>query len=141
MSPVERGSPMVQRFADFFGEEASSYFDLRCVSGELDREIVVINPMLGLGVREEEIIAALEPLGWKRPKDAGVNSTNCRLNDFGVYIHARRHGFHPYAFEIAEQLRHGLISREEATAKLVTLPTKRDVSWLAERLGLDIDAI
>jgi len=134
-------SPMVNRFVTFFGEEARSYFDLRLTAGDPAREITVINPMLGLALREEELIAALEPFGWKRPKDAGVTSTNCRLNDLGVYIHERRHGFHPYAFEIAEQLRQGLMSADEAAAKLAALPTRKDVSWLADRIGLELDAL
>jgi len=133
-------APMVSRFVRHFGEEARPYFELPQTRGDVERQVVVINPMLGLSVSEKEIVAALEPLGWKRPLDTGVTSTNCRLNDLGVYIHSRRHGFHPYAFEIAEQLRHGLMTLEEAAAKPDTLPTADDVAWLADGIGLDVHA-
>jgi hypothetical protein len=134
-------APMVERLASYFGEDARGYFQLQHGVGDGAREVTVVNPMLGLAVSEGEIIAALAPLGWIRPKETGVTSTNCRLNDLGVFLHDRRHGFHPYAFEIAEQLRHGLVSREEAAAKLEALPTRDDVAWLAERLGVELDAV
>ena len=127
---------MVSRFTRHFGAAARQHFSMP----ESDRSISVINPMLGQSLSEDEIIAALEPLGWRRPPDTGVTSTNCRLNDLGVYMHHRRHGFHPYAFEIAEQLRHGLITREAAQAKLAAIPERADIDWLAERLELDPDA-
>lgn len=128
---------MVNRFVRHFGEEARPYFEVP------DRgrtpEVTIVNPMLGLDVGEDEILAALEPLGWRRPVDTGVTSTNCRLNDLGVYMHTRRHGFHPYAFEIADQLRHGLTTRPEALRKLETLPAAEDVAWLAQRIGVRPD--
>ena len=133
-------SPMVHRFVNFLGEEARAFFELYPATKGPDREITVINPMLGLAIREEEIIASLAPLGWQRPVDSGVTSTNCRLNDLGVYVHQRRHGFHPYAFEIAEQVRHGLMSQEEAAVKLAALPTRHEVAGLAHQIGLEIDA-
>jgi hypothetical protein len=130
---------MVNRFVHFFGEEARPYFEIERPGAA--QEVTVINPMLGLGVAEDEIIRALEPLGWTRPTDTGVTSTNCRLNDLGVFTHTRRHGFHPYAFEIAEQLRQGLMSKDEAIHKLETLPSRQDVAWLAERIGVEPDAL
>lgn len=129
--------PMVDRFVRAFGEEARSYFELRVQNDE--DSIVVINPMLAIEVSEGEILETLEPLGWTKPRDTGVTSTNCRLNDLGVFLHTKRHGFHPYAHEIAEQLRQGLISKELANHKLQTLPSEEDVRWLADRIQLDIN--
>src|SRR5204863_7329528 len=74
---------LVERFARAFGEEARTYFELRATEGE----VVVIHPMLGCSVTEEDILAALVPFGWTRPRDTGVTSTNCKANDLGVYIH------------------------------------------------------
>ena len=136
---VKVRAPMVNRFVRFFGEQARPYFELsRGVEGTT--EVIVINPMLGLSVTEDEIIDSLKPLGWTRPRDTGLTSTNCRLNDLGVYTHSRKHGFHPYAFEIAEQLRNGLLTLEEASAKLEAIPSRDAVAWLAEGIGVDVDA-
>ena len=124
----------VRRYVGHFGADAADYFSLP--PNTPDRDIIVINPMLGLMLREDEIIGALAPLGWMRPTDTGVTSTNCRLNDLGVYIHSRRHGFHPYIFEIADQVRHGLLGRGTAVSKLEALPRYDQVEWLAQRIGV-----
>jgi tRNA(Ile)-lysidine synthase TilS/MesJ len=131
-------SPMVNRFASALGDVVRPYFELPEGDCSL-REITVINPMLGLALTEAEILAALEPLGWIRPVDTGITSTNCRLNDLGVFIHSNRHGFHPYALEIAEQLRAGTMSLEEGREKLDRLPSRADVTDLAAQVGLTED--
>ena len=129
---------MVKRFVEHFGKDANQYFSLLGERG-IDREphkIAVVNPMLGLSVTEEEIIETLRPLGWERPEDTGITSTNCLLNDLGVYVHHKLHGFHPYIMEIAEQVRNGLMAREEALSKLRAVPRREEVSWQAEAIGL-----
>jgi tRNA(Ile)-lysidine synthase TilS/MesJ len=128
---------IVEQMVSRIGERARPHFELPASAD--DREIVIINPMLGVDLDEGDIVASLQPLGWVAPKDTGVTSTNCRLNDLGVYMHSQRHGFHPYAMEIAEQLRHGTLTREKAVAKLQALPTRDQVGWLAERIGLAPD--
>ena len=129
---------VVEQMVGRVGEQARRYFELPAAGD--DREIVIVNPMLGVDLDEDEIVASLAPLGWVAPLDTGVTSTNCRLNDLGVYLHSRRHGFHPYAMEIAEQLRHGTLSREKAMVKLQALPAREQVAWLADRIGLAPDA-
>lgn len=131
----------VEQMVGRLGEQARPYFELPPAAGaDDDPEIVIVNPMLGVDLDEQDIVASLAPLGWVAPRDTGVTSTNCRLNDLGVYLHSHRHGFHPYAMEIAEQLRHGTLSREKALAKLQALPAREQVVWLAERIGLPPDA-
>ena len=63
--------------------------------------------MLALAVPEEEIIAAIETLGWRKTSDTGVNSTNCQLNDLGIAVHFKKLRYNPYVMEIAEQVRGG----------------------------------
>ena len=36
-------------------------------------------------------------------------------------------------------LRYGLLTREQAAAKLDTIPTREHVAWLAQRIGLADD--
>ena len=45
---VKVRTPMVNRYVRFFGEEARPYFELAHVSQEPTKEVIVINPMLGL---------------------------------------------------------------------------------------------
>lgn len=129
----------VDRFESSVGHNARQYFSLPTEGLDAEREIIVINPMLGLSISEEDIIKALEPMGWKRPKDTGRTSTNCRLNDLGVYIHSNKYKFHPYAMEVAEQLRGGTMTREKAEKKLNILPTRIEVTELAHQIGLSDD--
>ena len=127
---------MVNKFEKVFGSESKPFFSLPIVEGKDHPEITVINPMLGLSVTEEEILETLKELGWKRPKDTGITSTNCRLNDLGVHLHTRQHGFHPYVLEIADQVRHGLVDKEKALAKLNKVPSRDQIQWLADKLQL-----
>lgn len=139
--PNPTRAAMVRRFVQAFGDEARPYFTFHQTFAPADQVITVINPMLGFAVPEDELLHDLATLGWKRPRDTGLTSTNCRLNDLGVYLHHRRHGFHAYALEIADQLRHGLISRDEAERKLSTIPERRDIDWLAEKIGVSSDGL
>lgn len=54
---------------------------------------------------------------WLRPRDTG-RSTNCLINDVGIYVHKRQRGFHNYALPYSWDVRLGQKTREEAMAEL-----------------------
>lgn len=122
------------------GAEAQFYMSLASIGAAVadDRLIRIINPLLAWPIPEEDIVAELSTLGWRRPTDTGLNSSNCRLNDLGVLMHWRKHGFHPYEGELADLVRTGVMSREDALAKLDQLPTMSEVADIATRLNLAI---
>ena len=64
------------------------------------------------------LFETIKELGWQKPGDTDVNSTNCLLNSLGNTIHKRQHGFHPYASELSKLIREGYISRENALSKI-----------------------
>ena len=97
-------------------------------------KLTVINPMLGLEISEEDIITKISLHGWLKPSDTGANSSNCLLNDYGIYKHAEKYGFNPYMQEIAEQVRHGLMSRDEGLKKVNEIPDYKDVKHLEKKL-------
>jgi PP-loop superfamily ATP-utilizing enzyme len=134
---------MMDRYKTAFGDESRNYFELpeSLLSTTPIKKITILNPMLTLQIGEEEIIEQLAPLGWKPTLDTGSNSSNCRLNDFGIAVHAHNHGFNPYVFELSESVRHGLITREKAMQKALNVPSLDEVRWQAERLELDLDAL
>ena len=86
------------------------------------RKINIVNPMLAFGVSEDQIIEEISTLGWRKTNDTGSNSTNCLLNDLGIAVHYKQHQYNPYVNEIAEQVRTGLMSREEAIHKVQDIP-------------------
>jgi acyl carrier protein len=54
---------------------------------------------------------------WLRPSDTG-RSTNCRINDVGIYLHKKQRGYHNYALPYSWDVRLGQKTREEAMAEL-----------------------
>ncbi|MEM9123780.1 MAG: phosphopantetheine-binding protein, partial [Pseudomonadota bacterium] len=58
-----------------------------------------------------------EHVPWIRPGDTG-RSTNCLINDVGIYVHKRREGFHNYALPYSWDVRMGHKTREAALEEL-----------------------
>jgi amino acid adenylation domain-containing protein len=54
---------------------------------------------------------------WVRPADTG-RSTNCLINDIGIYVHRKERGFHSYALPYSWDVRLGHKTREAALAEL-----------------------
>ena len=52
-----------------------------------------------------------------RPSDTG-RSTNCRINEVGIYVHQKERGFHNYALPYSWDVRMGLKTRHEAMDEL-----------------------
>jgi hypothetical protein len=94
----------------------------------------IISPLPIVGYDEAEIYRVIAGLGWSKPNDVDPNSTNCRLNAFGIIRHKNRYGFHPYDYEMSQLVRLGAMSREAALEK-VTDPSGRviDVATEIER--------
>lgn len=55
---------------------------------------------------------------WRAPRDTGLCSTNCRVNDVGIYVHQAERGFHNYGRPLSWDCRLGVISRDEAFSEL-----------------------
>jgi len=58
-----------------------------------------------------------EQTPWRRPSDTG-RSTNCLINDVGIFVHKHRRGFHNYALPYSWDVRLGQKQRDEAMAEL-----------------------
>jgi amino acid adenylation domain-containing protein len=66
----------------------------------------------------EDMYAYIEKkVGWKRPADTG-RSTNCLLNDVGIYVHNKERGFHNYSLPYSWDVRMGHVSRPDALKEL-----------------------
>ncbi len=77
-----------------------------------------VHPLAFLPYNEETIIKRIKTLGWVKPDDTDPNSSNCLLNAYANHIHRQRYNFHPYAWEIANMVREGVMSREEGLGKI-----------------------
>ena len=87
-----------------------------------------------------EIYRTLRAKGWKRPSDTG-RSTNCRINDLGIFVHTRREGYHNYAVPYAWDVRMGVKTREEAAAELRDELDAARMAGLMDEIGLDTSAL
>jgi tRNA(Ile)-lysidine synthase TilS/MesJ len=95
-----------------------------------------VHPLAFLAYDEEAIVAEIGSLGWRAPQDTDANSTNCLLNGFANQVHMEQYGFHPYAFEIANLVRDGFMSREAGLAKLAMPAAARVVDCVKAKLGI-----
>ena len=78
---------------------------------------------------------------WVRPEDTG-RSTNCLINDVGIYVHKSERGFHNYALPYSWDVRLGHKTRDAALMELddeIDEPYVRrvlaEIGYDQERLG------
>lgn len=79
-----------------------------------------------------------ERLPWKRPDDTG-RSSNCLINDVGIYVHKKRHGFHNYALPYSWDVRMGHKERDAALDELNDDIDVSRVRRILNDIGYDAD--
>lgn len=75
-------------------------------------------PLALSNYNEKDILNTINAIGWKKPQDTDMNSTNCLLNSYANFLHVKEYGFNPYSLEIAALVRNGFMSREDGLEKL-----------------------
>jgi amino acid adenylation domain-containing protein len=73
---------------------------------------------------------------WIRPADTG-RSTNCLINDVGIFVHNRERGFHNYALPYCWDVRLGLLDRDEALRELGIDVNMENVNDIISRIAYD----
>ena len=86
----------------------------------------------------DEIYSYLrERVPWVRPQETG-RSTNCLINDVGIYVHLRERGHHNYALPYSWDVRLGHKSREAALEELDDDIDESYVKATLAALGYDL---
>ena len=75
---------------------------------------------------------------WRRPDDTG-RSTNCLINDAGIYIHNKERGYHNYALPYSWDVRLGHKTREMALHELDDDLDLENVRHMLAEVGYDED--
>ncbi len=75
---------------------------------------------------------------WVRPKDTG-RSTNCLINDTGIYIHKKERGFHNYALPYSWDVRLGHKTRQAALGELDDDIDESAVREILAEVGYDLE--
>ena len=57
---------------------------------------------------------------WIRPVDTGTSSSNCMINDVGIYVHIKDCGYHFYSGQSAWECRVGITSRNEGIEEITS---------------------
>lgn len=94
-----------------------------------------IHPLAFFDYDEDKIKKSLKKIGWNAPEDTDTNSSNCLINAYANQSHLDRHGFHPYAWEIANMVRQGIMDRKEGLIKIYTNQNRKMVNHAKEKLA------
>lgn len=81
----------------------------------------------------ESYLASKE--AWQYARDTGSVSTNCRIDDVGIFVHQVERGFHNYAAPLSWDVRLGLLTREQALNKLARDINMENVETILAELG------
>lgn len=123
--------------AEAAGEDVNAYFLTDEQFGQKEHFPYNVSPLAFMDYDEGKIKEKIKELGWVAPEDVDSNSTNCLLNSFSNKVHIDRYGFHPYAFEIAEMVRTGVMSREEGLEKIGNIGNEQTIIQAKKKLGIN----
>lgn len=88
-------------------------------------------------VELDEMMAYLrERVPWIRPSDTG-RSTNCLINEVGIYVHQKERGYHNYAFPYSWDVRMGHKERDAALEELNDAIDPHAVRRILAEIGYD----
>ncbi len=96
-----------------------------------------INPLAFVDYDEDVIYKTAGKYGWKKPDDTDANSTNCLLNALANQVHMDQVGVNPYAYEIAELVRAGCMTREKGLARLAEPFPAEQIAEVKKQLGIE----
>jgi len=123
-------------------DAVSRHLDTRCVSDDRILEklrFVDFYRYCNVG-RREMYDYIRSRVGWERPIDTG-RSTNCLINDVGIYVHNKERRHHNYSLAYSWDVRLGHIARDEALRELDDsndIDTERVHAIMAE-IGYNLD--
>lgn len=87
----------------------------------------------------DEMLAFLDRRApWIRPSDTG-RSTNCLINEAGIYVHKKKKGFHNYALPYSWDVRLGHKQRDEALQELDDEIDPHRVAKILHEIGYQDD--
>lgn len=74
---------------------------------------------------------------WSTPEDTGFCSSNCLVNDVGIYVHLKNRGYHNYMIPLSWDCRLGLASKESASKELDDNLNMESINRMIKELGYE----
>jgi amino acid adenylation domain-containing protein len=73
--------------------------------------------------------------GWTQPEDTGFCSSNCIINDTGIFFHLIHRGYHPYSVPISWDIRLQQLSRQEGLEEISLQYNPETVNRILDEIG------
>lgn len=73
--------------------------------------------------------------GWVQPKDTGMCSTNCVINDVGIYTHWKKKGYHFYEAPLGWDTRLKVIDRQKTIDELSDSFNVKKIDSILSKIG------
>lgn len=77
-----------------------------------------------------------EKVGWVRPTDTG-RSTNCLINQLGIYVHKKEKGYSNYSFPYSWDVRLGHKTRDESLEEINEYIDEAEVKHIMAEIGYE----
>ncbi|MEW4924164.1 amino acid adenylation domain-containing protein [Algibacter sp. 2305UL17-15] len=85
----------------------------------------------------EDMLSFLkEKVGWVRPTDTG-RSTNCLINQVGIYVHKKELGYSNYSFPYSWDVRLGHKTRDESLEEINEYIDEPEVKRIMKEIGYE----
>lgn len=85
---------------------------------------------------EELLLYLKDKIGWVRPTDTG-RSTNCVINQVGIYVHKKEEGYSNYAFPYSWDVRLGHKTRNESLEEINEYIDESEVKRIMGEIGYE----
>jgi len=85
---------------------------------------------------EDMLIYLDEKVDWVRPTDTG-RSTNCTINQVGIYVHKKEKGYSNYSFPYSWDVRLGHKTRDESLEEINEYIDEVEVKRIMEEIGYE----
>jgi len=85
---------------------------------------------------EEMLVYLKDKAGWVRPTDTG-RSTNCLINQVGIYVHKKELGYSNYSFPYSWDVRLGHKTRDESLEEINEVIDEVEVKRIMQEIGYD----
>jgi amino acid adenylation domain-containing protein len=111
------------------------------IDDDLLDEVAFIDFYRYCDVELDELLAFLDAHApWIRPADTG-RSTNCLINELGIFVHKKERGYHNYAFPYSWDVRMGHKTRDAALHELDEEIDPQAIQQMVTEIGYDVNVM
>lgn len=113
--------------------------DCMMIESDVLEQVELIDFYRYTDVTKDEIMNFLKSKStfWSQPKDTGACSSNCLVNDVGIYVQRKKKGYDNYTFPNSWEVRLGHITLEESQKELEQNVNQEKVKSIMAQIGYE----